>query len=113
MTSKIFCIGSTIVNILFRNKIKEDQRENFSDIISTLKELGLDEFEARQINRDFQQIADIISKSCKNLLTNSSVNQNRYEVLTTHILKAYENANIGNLRFFHSNMDQFAIKKEL
>lgn len=113
MSGKIFKIGISLVNIAFKNRIKESQRENFSDIISTLKDLGIDEFEARQIDRGFQQISDNISQSCKDILRNSDIALERQDTIIDHVIKAYESANIGVLRFFENNMNNSILEKTL
>lgn len=113
MKKLFFKLGTKILGISLQNRINEKYREGFSEITSFLEELGLDQFEAREIGRNFEKIADNISKSCAEMLTNSSFDTERQKVILEHVLKAYDNANIGEMRIFSENMNIADVEKIL
>ena len=45
---KIIILGEILVNILVRSKVSGDKKEDIVDVISMLRNLGMDEFEARE-----------------------------------------------------------------
>lgn len=106
-------LGSLILNMLIRSKVSEEARENFIDIVTMLKEFGIDEFEARDIDRSFEKIADGISKSCKRVLENTALGEERITAIVTNINYAYEKAGLDIENFLNMGADENAIKRTL
>ena len=63
---KIIILGEILVNILVRSKVSGDKKEDIVDVISMLRNLGMDEFEAREAKRGFEKISDNIDLFKKN-----------------------------------------------
>ena len=87
-------LGTVILNTLVRSKMPEGTRDTFTDIITMLKDFGIGEFEARNINRDFEKIADNIAISCSGILQHSNLSSERIEAIVRNINFAYEKAEI-------------------
>ena len=58
----LFELGKNVINICFKYRLNEKYRETFIDITDTLEKLGANSYEAREIQRNFEKIADKISK---------------------------------------------------
>lgn len=106
-------LGSIILNVLIRSKAPEGVRENFIDIVNMLKGFGIDEFEARDIDRSFQKIADNIAVSCKKVLENTNLKKDRVTAIVTNINCAYENSELDIEKFLNMGADENAIRKTL
>ena len=109
----LFEIGKNVVKICVKNRLSEKNREAFMAIADTLEKLGVNSFDAREIERNFERISDKISKSCDNMLNSSSFDQSRKEVILQHILMAYNQANIGESIVFNDNLSSNEIEKIL
>lgn len=106
-------LGSIILNVLIRSRAPEEKRENFIDIVNMLKDFGINEFEARDIDRAFEKIADNISISCKKVLENTNLKEERVKVIVTNINCAYKNAGLDIEKFLNMSADQNLIRKTL
>ena len=109
----LFELGKTIINICIKNRLNENNRELFMNVVDTLERLGVNSFEAREIDRNFDRIADKISKSCDNMLRSAPFDQSRKEVILQHVLTAYTNANIGECTIFNENLSSNGVEKLL
>lgn len=109
----IFRFGMLLVNIIVRSKLSGVFRDDFIDIISTLKEMGIDEFEARTINREFEKIGDGVAHSCKKILENVELSEYRKDIIIENMIKAYENADLTIAKLLNLQVDVGAVKKIL
>ena len=90
----LYQIGATIINILIRSKLGGDRSDNYIDIVTTLKELGLEMGEARQVKRGFEVMGDALAEACRKVIERSNVASERKSAIVENVLKAYEALNI-------------------
>ncbi len=110
---KLFLIGTTIVNILLRSKLNGDKSDSFVDVVNALRELGLQAYEAREVNRSFERIGDNIAASCEKILEHSKVKQERRDVIVEYVIEAYKKISLDSQNIFNYLSREEVLKKEL
>lgn len=110
---KIIDLGEVLVNILIRAKVSGDKKEDIIDVISMLKNLGMDEFEAREAQRGFEKISDNIAVSCKKILDKTNLQEEQVERIVENIIVAYTNLNLDMEKFLNFLSVEGDLKKEL
>ena len=113
MVGKFLSIGATIVKILIRSRLEGDLQDNFSDIVSVLEKLGLDAYEARTVNRGFEEIGDNIASSCVKILEKSNIKKDRAEVIAKCVYESYKNLELNNQNIFEYINNEEALRKKL
>lgn len=97
---KIFRISEVIINLLIRSKLEGDKCDSFVDIVSALSEIGLKEYEAREVQRSFERIGDNLAVSCEKILEKSSVKAERNEIVLEEVLEAYSRLELNYEKLF-------------
>ena len=110
---KIILLGEILVNILIRSKVTGDKKEDIIDVISLFKDLGMDEFEAREVQRGFEQISDNIAISCKKVLEKMNLQKEQIERIVENVIIAYKNLSLNMELFLSFQADERKLKKEL
>lgn len=110
---KIICLGEILVNILVRAKMTGDKKEDIIDIISLFKDLGMDEFEARNVQREFEKISDNIAISCKKVMEKFDLSEEQTEKIIENVITAYNNLNLNIEDFLNLRNDKGYLKKAL
>lgn len=107
----LLSLGELIVKILVKCKLTGTERDVFTDIITTLSELGIDTYEARKVNRDFEKIADHIAKSCEIVLSKSGLQVERIDAIVENIIFSYNQAELDVKKVLDIQCDEKKIKK--
>lgn len=110
---KIIILGEILVNILVRSKVSGDKKEDIVDVISMLRNLGMDEFEAREAKRGFEKISDNIAGSCKKILDKMNLQEEQIERIVENIIIAYKKLNLDEEKFLNLLSIEGNLKKEL
>lgn len=88
MMGKLIQLGAVIIKLLFRSKLQDKDRESFDDIVDMLTSFSLDEFEARDIERNFEKISDDVAASCKKILEKTSIKSGRADFIIENIVQS-------------------------
>lgn len=110
---KLIQLGAVIIKLLFRSKLQDKDRESFDDIVDMLTSFSLDEFEARDIERNFEKISDDVAASCKKILEKTSIKSGRADFIIENIVQSYKNANLTICKLLEKNISEEKIKQEL
>lgn len=110
---KLIQLGAIIIKLLFRSKLQDKDRESFNDIVEMLTSFSLDEFEARDIERNFEKISDEVAASCKKILAKTSLEPERADFIIENIVQSYKNANLTICKLLEKNISEEKIKQEL
>lgn len=110
---KLINLGEILVNILVRLKTTGDRKEDIIDIISMFKDLGMDEFEAREAQRGFEKISDNIAVSCKKVLEKMNLREEQIERIVENVIVAYRNLDLSVEDFFELETNEGKLKKQL
>ena len=113
MMGKLIQLGAVIIKLLFRSKLQDKDRESFDDIVDMLTSFSLDEFEARDIERNFEKISDDVAASCKKILEKTSIKSGRADFIIENIVQSYKNANLTICKLLEKNISEEKIKQEL
>lgn len=113
MGKVFFKIGAVIVKMLVRSRLEGKLQENCEDIVSILESLGLDEYEARNVNRGFEDIGDNIAASCTKILEKSNIEPERIEIIAQYVLKSYEFLNCSYKNIFDYINSEELLRKKL
>lgn len=113
MTKTLIKLGTLVLNVLIRSKLHGDAKDNFTDIMSTLESYGLDELEARSVNRGFEKIIDDIANSCIKVLNTIDIDEDKKKAIINNIIKAYENMSLPISEFLQIHADEDKIIKKL
>lgn len=106
-------IGTILINMLIRIKMPESEKDVFIDIVSALKKLGMNKFEARSIQRKFDNVADSISESCEKILEKSKMGDERKKIVVEHMVLALNNANLHVDDLLNVQSNEGKVKKLL
>lgn len=90
----IYELGKALINILIRCKFDGNTQSNITDITTVLYNMGVDELEARNISRKIDEIGDMLSASCKDILNNYHLSENRRDCIMDLLIDTYNKANI-------------------
>ena len=108
---KIIILGEILVNILVRSKVSGDKKEDIVDVISMLRNLGMDEFEAREAKRGFEKISDNIAGSCKKILDKMNLQEEQIERIVENIIIAYKKLNLDEEKLLNLLSNEGNLKK--
>lgn len=109
----VFEIGKVLMTILLRCKFSGDTRSNVIDTAQLIYKMGVDEFEARNITRKMDEIGDNLSASCKTVLDNYQITDERRDYIIDLLLRTYENTDITISDFFEDYSTEALLCKRL
>lgn len=106
-------LGTVILNALVRSKLEGNAKDNFVDIITMLKTFGLDDIEARSINRGFEKIADDITVSCKKILESIYIDEDKKSAILNCLVETYSKMDLSIADLLQNHADEDKINKIL
>lgn len=113
LTKNLLELTSVVLSVLIRSKVHDDSSDNYIDMINLMKSMGIDELEARNVGRKFDDIGDKIAISCKKVLDNTELEEDRKIVIVKMLKSAYENADISIVDFLQMHADTNKIRNKI